>query len=468
MTTPATDVILALGRAHSVSRNVNDRARDTYSVFDSFTAAQIQAVRTNDSTVDVGTAIANALADLPFGGRLYFPAGTYTYATSPNFGASWRSIVGEGNGTIFNHTGSGNAFVVDGGTSSNLNGVTIEDIRVNGNSQSTNGIYIRGVARSYFKNMIGTGCATTGSGLLVEFGLTNTFHNIYVLPGEPTNAPVLVPLYGIRLATRNAGERSTANTFINPITEGFVDPAPGQSRLHVGFFLDDARANTLIGGTAENCDTGIKITGAGNVVISNHLENTASGAIDLYCTGAGNTFLHTVANSTVNVGVSGSLNTFVGGFIKNLLVHGATAGNSFNGVTIETLTDSSIATNWISCADASGNPIGNKLTGGLVVVGSLSRGLVTETAAARTVMPTDSTIIANRAGTVTLSLPWAGDHNGRLLQVRTVQAQAVVSAANNVVPLAGGAPGSAILTATAGKWATLQSDGANWQVIAGN
>lgn len=80
----------------------------------------------------------------------------------------------------------------------------------------------------------------------------------------------------------------------------------------------------------------------------------------------------------------------------------------------------------------------------------------------------DSGVIANFAGTVTLTLPAAGTFPGRALLVKTIQAQAVVSDASNVVPLAGGAAGTAILAATAGKWATLQSDGSAWQIMAAN
>lgn len=93
---------------------------------------------------------------------------------------------------------------------------------------------------------------------------------------------------------------------------------------------------------------------------------------------------------------------------------------------------------------------------------------VTETNASRTVLLTDEEIIANRAGTVTLTLISAALLPGRRLKVRTIQNQTVVSANSDVVPLAGGAAGTAILAGTAGKWAELQSDGTNWQIMAGN
>lgn len=90
----------------------------------------------------------------------------------------------------------------------------------------------------------------------------------------------------------------------------------------------------------------------------------------------------------------------------------------------------------------------------------------TITAATDTVAASDYALICNRAGTVTLTLPSAATYSGRIIRVRTITANTVVSAGSDVVPLAGGAAGTAILAATAGKWADLQSDGTNWQIMA--
>lgn len=104
-----------------------------------------------------------------------------------------------------------------------------------------------------------------------------------------------------------------------------------------------------------------------------------------------------------------------------------------------------------------------------LAAGGLATPPVTQAGSTYTVGSTDYSIIANNAGgTLTLTLPSAGSSNGRVILIRTIQAQTVVSASSNVVPLVGGAAGTAILAATAGKWAELQSDGTNWQIMAGN
>ena len=80
----------------------------------------------------------------------------------------------------------------------------------------------------------------------------------------------------------------------------------------------------------------------------------------------------------------------------------------------------------------------------------------------------DSTIIFNGAASLTLTLPAPATYPGRRIRVKTIAAFTVVSASSNVVPLTGGAAGTAILAATAGKWADLDSDGTNWVITAGN
>lgn len=74
-------------------------------------------------------------------------------------------------------------------------------------------------------------------------------------------------------------------------------------------------------------------------------------------------------------------------------------------------------------------------------------------------------IVCNRAGTITLTLPTASSWLGREIKVQTYTANAVDSASSNVVAAGGGAAATAILAATAGKWAHMVSDGTNWRII---
>lgn len=133
--------------------------------------------------------------------------------------------------------------------------------------------------------------------------------------------------------------------------------------------------------------------------------------------------------------------------------------------------------------------------GGLTMIRGFHRGLagtvsafatptpVTITAAGynAAAKPYESSWIANFAGTVTITFRPANEttytgynaytgvattNTGRWLYLKTVTANAVVSSASDVVPINGTAAGTAILPATAGAWAMLQSDGTNWIVMA--
>lgn len=107
------------------------------------------------------------------------------------------------------------------------------------------------------------------------------------------------------------------------------------------------------------------------------------------------------------------------------------------------------------------------LTGGrLVSLGSLTRGAPTTKTASFTLADTENWVICNGTGSITITFPSAASWTGREVMIKTIAAFTVVSASSNIVPLIGGGAGTTILAATAGKWATLVSDGTNWIVMA--
>lgn len=115
--------------------------------------------------------------------------------------------------------------------------------------------------------------------------------------------------------------------------------------------------------------------------------------------------------------------------------------------------------------DTSGNVgIGLTPVNKLDVTGSIGFGAPVTKTADFSLAATENDIICNKAGTLTITLPAASSWTGRRVTVRTITANTVVSASSNVVPAAGGAAGTAILAATAGKSCLLISDGTNWQI----
>jgi hypothetical protein len=76
-------------------------------------------------------------------------------------------------------------------------------------------------------------------------------------------------------------------------------------------------------------------------------------------------------------------------------------------------------------------------------------------------------IINNKTGsTCTVTMTDASLWDGRVVTFKNLQAQTLVSASSNIVPINSDTPGTAILPATVGAWATLVSDGTNWVIMA--
>jgi hypothetical protein len=83
-----------------------------------------------------------------------------------------------------------------------------------------------------------------------------------------------------------------------------------------------------------------------------------------------------------------------------------------------------------------------------------------------TVGVTDNNIVCNGSGSITVTLPTASTSTGRVLFIKTIAAQTVVSASSNVKPIGSNTAGTAILAASAGAWAMLVCDGTNWVIMA--
>lgn len=103
------------------------------------------------------------------------------------------------------------------------------------------------------------------------------------------------------------------------------------------------------------------------------------------------------------------------------------------------------------------------------VTGSIGRGAPVTKTADFTVATTENWLINNKAAaTCTVTLPAAASFTGREIMITNYQAFTVVSASSNVIPQVGGSASTAILAATAGKWATLVSNGTNWVIMQSN
>jgi len=143
---------------------------------------------------------------------------------------------------------------------------------------------------------------------------------------------------------------------------------------------------------------------------------------------------------------SGNLLTLYGPNLVPLVFNGSASGATINNTPIGATTPS---------------------TGSFTAV---SRTMIAAiTANTYTVLASDTHLMFNNASqTCTVTLPAAASFPGRELSLRNLAAFTVVSATSNVVPAAGGAAGTAIIAATAGKWVYLVSDGTAWQIQMSN
>lgn len=104
-------------------------------------------------------------------------------------------------------------------------------------------------------------------------------------------------------------------------------------------------------------------------------------------------------------------------------------------------------------------PVANGGTG-------VSATTITTETADFTLADDDGWVINNKSGsTCTVTLPDAASWGGRQVTFKNLQAQTLVSASSNVAPIGSATPGTAILPASVGAWATLVSDGTNWVIM---
>ena len=82
-----------------------------------------------------------------------------------------------------------------------------------------------------------------------------------------------------------------------------------------------------------------------------------------------------------------------------------------------------------------------------------------------TLADNENFVVCNGAGSITVTFPTAAASTGRIVWIKTIAAQTVVSASSNVLPIGSATPGTAILAASAGANAMLVCDGTNWVIM---
>lgn len=310
-----------------------------------------------------------------------------------------------------------------------LQGWGFENLYIDGISTAQIGIQAISAQHGENHNVTVVGCRNDGIRLTTydqAGGLSavhcDCFHNTFI------NTNVVVPnvadACGIHLMAASTNSNSDFNSFINTTIAG-----PGGSTSWQGIILGWADGNTfhnthVFGGSSAG--VGVRFDyGATKGPVNNYFYGIDSGTNSL------------VPFSNNGSPAAGSNFNYIFGFAET---NGAALPYGISNLSIGTFT-------------------GGKLA---------PRSPTFTNSTSYTQLPIENSIVFDSAGTKTITLLSPSTYAGHLLWIKTQSAQLVNSASSNVNLLAGAGLGTAILPATAGKWALLQADGANWDVIASN
>ena len=351
--------------------------------------------------------------------------------------------------------------------------------------------------------------------LVASFGWLTTKIGYGAAPGTTGYANVAIgsnSLYANTTGYRNtfigvdAGRNNTTgygNTGIG--THANDLNVTGNSNTAIGLYALESNLtnyNTAVGSTAMQSTT----TGGSNTAIGTFAmqlnttgsNNAAIGYQALYAmNGAGNVAIgagaassYTSGNFNVHIGqsaggsaTSGSTNTSIGlqSLYNNLTGGGNVAlggqagyyetGNNHLWIDNQpraSLADAKLKALLYGTFDITGDKQQLTVNGQLNAPWGLGVAVATAITTNYAVLASDTVITCNGAGTITLTMLTGTNFVGKVIIIRNTAAFTVVSASSNVIPQAGGAAGTAILAATAGKWAYLQFDGTNYTILMSN
>jgi microcystin-dependent protein len=420
-----------------------------------------------------GSATAGPFAESN-GGILFVPKGVYQVNDETLFAVPGVRVVGEGIEAtkiyVSANMGAKAVFKFDQTSSSySAVGVAVEDLSISMEGFTGHGVWMRKpYDGSGMRNVLITNVADAYHAVRVEedagnvsdaISQTLVFENVWGYHLNDTATTAL--FYGQFLQEVTIFQSKMAG-------DTGVDTSP----CHPWHF-EDCRAITMYGCSASQADNhGVLISATTRdvdlVLIDGMTFETIAGAVKTEVTGAFRVkslvvraprYEGTVTHADGTYDLNGATEAFIEARGKTV--------NMDADSTAQYLLLSSPGD--LTLAGGNAAVTGHVQTSSMRLRGWLSRNAPVTKTADFTVGATENWIIVDRAaGATTVTLPAAASFTGRELHIKTIQNQTVDSNASNVVPLIGGSAGTAILTNTAGKWATLVSDGTSWYIMQGN
>lgn len=254
----------------------------------------------------------------------FIPRGAYAYSTSPNWAIPGLQLTAE-RGAVLHHTGSGVAFRLDSGaTGATVSGLTISNLTIAGNANTTDGVYSRGIVHSMFRFIEVRD--VSGKAFNIRHGVLNHYDTCMVSGNIATFA--IHPTHGFYLDNNGTGYYTAACTFTNCVAEAFNGK---------GCALADASGNVFTGGSFEAVVIGLDIDSdacARNRFINVWFE--ANSYADTRVKGTANNFCNCffvspTTQPTISV-ITGAATMFEGGFVRQVDLHSTSRDTLFIGV----------------------------------------------------------------------------------------------------------------------------------------
>ena len=312
---------------------------------------------------------------------------------------------------------------------------------------------------------IGTALAVTSGGT----GLTTIPTNGQLLIGNGSGYTLNTLGTGAGISVVNAaGTITVANTGVlsNIASSGIsVSSATGNVTIANTGVLSFSGGTT---GLTPVIPTTGAITLAGILGITNGGTNsTATPTAYGVAYGTGTAYAFTAAGTTGQVltAITGGAPTWAApatsGTVTSVSVVSA---NGFAGTVATSTSTPAITLTTTITGLLKGN--GTAITAAVANTDYIAPSAVVTKTADFTLASTENWVINNKSGsTCTVTLPAASSWAGRSVVFKNLQAQTLISASSNVVPIGSTTAGTAILSAVVGNWATLVSDGTNWVIM---
>ena len=255
----ASQIIYTPAGTGAVATTVQTKLRQTVSVFDFMTTAQIANVQSNAGTLDVTTEVNNAVTAVRAagGGEVYFPAGTYLLSgaagadgtlngilipfTNPNTQTSKIMLRGAGRSTILK-AGSSTMYVIRLSDSN----CGIEHLSINGNGpNSVTGIGL--VPENVTNNTVPV---YQTFNTIFDIWIQNCFTGIQIASGKPVSSVDSGAWYNnfidvqIQYTTRGIWLSGTSGHSAGNNRNGFSNLRIGQS-TNVGIQIDEGGTNVF-------------------------------------------------------------------------------------------------------------------------------------------------------------------------------------------------------------------------------